>query len=404
MKPNILLIADRKDLKFLTALKKSTNWKIFWKIIDFRKILHYIKDIKTEIEKNKIDFVVYSRNDQVCDKMSIGKMTRKLRIGYTSISAIDDSQRLEQTINNFKDFLECRKKFNLNVGKMQKNNAKRNNGTFSIIFDCEQIGEGRYGLPRALELLNKYSIKATFFVTNIMKKVYPEILKNIKKQGHEVGIHGFWHEYLPDNLEEQTKHIGNISNDFGEKTAGANFVGRMNANSLQAMANNNFIYAMYPLINYYSFFCYPKFPTNPFRISLNKKKIWIAPIAVETYGRGWNSIKNMLDSAILQSLEENKHITILMHSFRDANLENIQVTERIFNYLIKKKMNGITVYDSVKSFEKNNAEIQDYDNIKAYLKKINLMSWMPQTSIDFAGFIPENKCLVRRIAKKLIPT
>lgn len=49
---------------------------------------------------------------------------------------------------------------------------------------------------KVLEILDKYDIKATFFVigTNITPE-YEKLLKSIEKEGHVIGIHTFTHKY-----------------------------------------------------------------------------------------------------------------------------------------------------------------------------------------------------------------
>ncbi len=52
------------------------------------------------------------------------------------------------------------------------------------------------GLPRLLEVLNNYNIKATFFVPGAVAIKYPDSLQTILKEGHEIGCHGFEHEHM----------------------------------------------------------------------------------------------------------------------------------------------------------------------------------------------------------------
>jgi len=49
------------------------------------------------------------------------------------------------------------------------------------------------GTPLILEVLKKYSIKAIFFVLGYNCRQYPEILKKIVDDGHEIGIHSWIH-------------------------------------------------------------------------------------------------------------------------------------------------------------------------------------------------------------------
>jgi peptidoglycan/xylan/chitin deacetylase (PgdA/CDA1 family) len=55
--------------------------------------------------------------------------------------------------------------------------------------------DGRVGLPRILKLLDKYTVPASFFVTGVTAKFYPEVIKQIIASGqHEIGVHGWIHE------------------------------------------------------------------------------------------------------------------------------------------------------------------------------------------------------------------
>lgn len=64
------------------------------------------------------------------------------------------------------------------------------------------------GIPRVLALLKKYSIKGTFFIPGIIVDEYPESVKSIKEEGHEIALHGYNH-IAPTTLsdEEQKKEI-----------------------------------------------------------------------------------------------------------------------------------------------------------------------------------------------------
>ena len=67
------------------------------------------------------------------------------------------------------------------------------------------------GMPRLLDLYEKYGVKATFFYTGHIAKLYPEMVKMAHRRGHEVGSHGLTHEVekafdvMPP--EEQLSHL-----------------------------------------------------------------------------------------------------------------------------------------------------------------------------------------------------
>jgi peptidoglycan/xylan/chitin deacetylase (PgdA/CDA1 family) len=53
-----------------------------------------------------------------------------------------------------------------------------------------------FGLPNLLEVLDRYQVKATFFVPGAVIKRYPEAIQSIVSKGHELGCHGNNHEIL----------------------------------------------------------------------------------------------------------------------------------------------------------------------------------------------------------------
>ena len=67
------------------------------------------------------------------------------------------------------------------------------------------------GMPRLLDLYDKYGVKATFFYTGHIAKLYPQVVKMAYKRGHEVGSHGLTHEVKQafDVLspDEQLSHL-----------------------------------------------------------------------------------------------------------------------------------------------------------------------------------------------------
>ena len=52
------------------------------------------------------------------------------------------------------------------------------------------------GMPKLLDLYEKYNIKSTFFFTGYIAKLIPEVVKMVIPNGHEVGSHGMSHERI----------------------------------------------------------------------------------------------------------------------------------------------------------------------------------------------------------------
>jgi peptidoglycan/xylan/chitin deacetylase (PgdA/CDA1 family) len=72
------------------------------------------------------------------------------------------------------------------------------------VISCGQTGENMVALTfddgpsepttrQILDLLDKYSVKVTFFVSGINALCYPEIIKDIVSRGHSIGNHSFSH-------------------------------------------------------------------------------------------------------------------------------------------------------------------------------------------------------------------
>lgn len=66
----------------------------------------------------------------------------------------------------------------------------------------------RFGLPKLLDVLDSYEIKAVFFVPGAVAKLYPREIAAIAGRGHEIGCHGNNHEILAHmSREEQEKAL-----------------------------------------------------------------------------------------------------------------------------------------------------------------------------------------------------
>lgn len=59
------------------------------------------------------------------------------------------------------------------------------------------------GLDIILDLCAKYEIKATFFCLGWIAEKYPEEIKKIQSAGHEIGTHGYAHQLVYDQTENE---------------------------------------------------------------------------------------------------------------------------------------------------------------------------------------------------------
>ena len=77
------------------------------------------------------------------------------------------------------------------------------------------------GLPRILQLLDRYQVPASFFIPAVSALLHPEMIPAILKSGrHEIGVHGWIHESLTalDNEAEEERLMNRAINYLTEAT------------------------------------------------------------------------------------------------------------------------------------------------------------------------------------------
>jgi peptidoglycan/xylan/chitin deacetylase (PgdA/CDA1 family) len=88
-------------------------------------------------------------------------------------------------------------------------------------------GGGRYaarrGIRRCLELLERQGVKATFFMCGHDAELYPELMREVHREGHEIAAHGYQHEgwelgEAEPELLARTHHI--LTDCVGEAPVG----------------------------------------------------------------------------------------------------------------------------------------------------------------------------------------
>ena len=83
----------------------------------------------------------------------------------------------------------------------------------------------RVGVPRILDLLARYDVKASFYVPAVTALIHPEEQRRIIAEGHEIGIHGWIHELNSVLSYEDERDLMLRSSDALAKTCGVRPVG-----------------------------------------------------------------------------------------------------------------------------------------------------------------------------------
>ena len=82
------------------------------------------------------------------------------------------------------------------------------------------------GTHRILEMLERYQVPATFFVTGVDAMLHPDMMAEILKSGrHEVGVHGWIHEFPPRLSEGEEERLLDRAIAYLTKATGRRPVG-----------------------------------------------------------------------------------------------------------------------------------------------------------------------------------
>ena len=125
-----------------------------------------------------------------------------------------------------------------------------------------------------LETLSEMKVRGTFFVVATAARKAPDLVREISELGHEVGLHSYDHQMLPDQtatqFEQETRLGRSILQDItGEAVVGyraPNF--SLTRNSLWAtdiLAELGFAYSSSVLPVAHPYYGLPGAPTTPFR-------------------------------------------------------------------------------------------------------------------------------------------
>ena len=76
-----------------------------------------------------------------------------------------------------------------------------------------------------LNILEKYNVKATFFIVGWIAEKHPELVREISKRGHEIGCHSYKHQRIHTFTEEAFKEDTRKAKEIIEDISGRQVVG-----------------------------------------------------------------------------------------------------------------------------------------------------------------------------------
>jgi polysaccharide deacetylase family protein (PEP-CTERM system associated) len=149
---------------------------------------------------------------------------------------------------------------------------------------------------RLLAILDEAGVTATFFVLGYVADEFPELVREVKSAGHEIGLHGYFHrqvfrlqpEEFRDDVERGRAAVENAS---GVKVAGYRApmfsVTRSSLWALEVLAELGFRYDSSVFATRNMLYGYPGAPRAPYH-PLNGDRFVEFPLAtVRILGRNW---------------------------------------------------------------------------------------------------------------------
>jgi peptidoglycan/xylan/chitin deacetylase (PgdA/CDA1 family) len=105
------------------------------------------------------------------------------------------------------------------------------------------------GVPRIVRLFRKYDLRTTFFIPGWVAERHEDLVKELRDLGHEVGHHGYLHEW-PDTLElDQEKEILERGIDILQRVTGERPIGyrspaaEFSPNTVRLLWEHQFVYS-----------------------------------------------------------------------------------------------------------------------------------------------------------------
>ena len=92
-----------------------------------------------------------------------------------------------------------------------------------------KLSQGEYGsraaVPRIRRILRENNVSASFFVPAVVAKLHPDEQRNLVDEGHEIGIHGWIHEFNSTLPEADERELMLRAADVLEEITGIRPVG-----------------------------------------------------------------------------------------------------------------------------------------------------------------------------------
>ncbi len=218
------------------------------------------------------------------------------------------------------------------------------------IVDPASLSRGEYGarvgIPRILALLDKYDIPATFFVPAVSALLHKDKIREILSKGkHEIGVHGWVHEPIPQLSEKEERELMKKAIDTLTKITGKKPVGYrspswyFNPQTLSILKDFGFLYDSSLMAD-----------DRPYELLYKKEKSGMVELPVEWllddfpyFGFNWTSgLHNQRSSKDVftiwkaefdKAYEEGTMFILTMHPHVIGHRSRIMMLEKLIQYI-----------------------------------------------------------------------
>ena len=156
-------------------------------------------------------YTAYSRYNKIYENNinKLNKINNQIKKSKNNITKLNKG--IEDDKKSISDLKEEKSNLEDAYRKVLKNNNKESNGVGKVVYLTFDDGPSPY-TEDILNILDKYGVKATFFMT--CKDNTKEFAKKIKEKGHTVALHTCTHDYgiVYESEENYFNDLNDINN------------------------------------------------------------------------------------------------------------------------------------------------------------------------------------------------
>lgn len=149
---------------------------------------------------------------------------------------------------------------------------------------------------RLVDLLDRHQLRATFFVLGWVGRRFPGLIREIVRQGHEIGCHSYWHRLIYRQSPEEFREDLRLARDVLESAAGTAVTAYRAPSysitneslwALDILEDEGFRYDSSIFPTYHPRYGIPEAKSYPHRLYTEHGSLWeFPPSALQFWG--WN--------------------------------------------------------------------------------------------------------------------